>query len=561
MLPIPLVPSVRACVSFLLRLALGVSLAAVPLQAQGAQRPARLPRVQCDAVTRVADPKLDGGEVRFSFLLPPAVPSAQAHAEVRAGGVRVASLWSGLLVGGAAPTQVVWDGRDDQGARCATGTYTLRVSADGVLPLEVPVSLVRLGVTSIEAQDSPAGDDEFQMVYFRKGTAYAFYATPAIGEFASRAAPGEVSDLDLDDGEPRPVPAVHTDTAAPVLEDGNFATASHNYPLAYVMAASPRLELTFGTGATSAEGAPLGVGYPLPDVELRVLCDQGAVAGPDTVVPGGTALVDLPPLAAEVGRQELEMTLRFEARLAGETEWNEIPGSLTIPLRIYTLLGSPRFKSGATGLAYAGPWVEVAEYVASWKGTLGFACADQHGLTEVFVKGFFGQNGGIPTAIEGVVYDAFPLGGDGGATHYLMPDGNMSLSRLLHSHALGRFVNCTDNMAATTTMLSMLGATGMRPVRLGNMTLRAIWGIGSPGYTLDLWGGSHSFSYHHIVTDDDAVTVSDTCMQLDEDGNPLALPGTPGWNVHRPWLGVGGYKDLAASNNVTKSLESLPGLR
>lgn len=534
-----------------------------PRAAQGSLAPARLERIRCEALTRVADPKLAGGEVRCTFSLPRTGTRAVVRAEVLAAGVTVASPWSGVLLGGAPATQLVWDGRDEQGLRCPPGSYTLRVSGSGALPLELPFALVRLGVTSLEAQDSPAGDDEFQMVYFRKGAGYEFYATPAIGEYASRAASGQVSDLDLDDGEPRPPVAVHTDTAEPVLESGSFATAAHNYPLAYVMGARPRLELTFGASATSAQGTPLGVGYPLPGIELRVRCDQGTgVAGSDAVTPDGTALLDLEPLPVEVGRSDLEVTLRFEARAAGETEWSAIPGTLEIPLRIYTLLGPPRFKSGASGTQYAGPWVEVAEHVASWKASLGLACVDQQSLTEVFVKGFFGQNGGIPAALEGVVYDAYPLGGDGGATHYFsFTTSNMNLSRLLHHHDLGRFVNCTDNMGAATTMLSMLGAQGMRPVRLGNMTLRAIWGIGAPGYTLDLWGGSHSFSYHHIVTDDGALTVSDTCMQLDEDGNPLALPGTPGWNVRRPWAGAGGYKDLAASNNVTKTLEALPGLR
>jgi len=220
------------------------------------------------------------------------------------------------------------------------------------------------------------------------------------------------------------------------------------------------------------------------------------------------------------------------------------------------------FREGALGTQYAGPWVEVAEDLARWNQSLELDTSDQRGLTEAFVHGFFGQNGGIPTAIEGVVYDAYPLGGDGGATHYLTPQGAMNLARLLDGHALGRFVNCTDNMGATTTMLSMLGAKNMRPLRLGHMNLRAIWGIGAPGYTLNLWGnGSHAFSYHHIVTDDDGESVSDTCMQLDEDGAPQALPGRPGWNVRRPWAGAGGYMNLAANNNVSKHVETLPSLR
>lgn len=540
---------------------LGLLALALPGAAQGTLAPARIERVQLDTLTRVADPKLVGGEVRASFALPRPRPGVSASAEVRQGGVRVASVWSGTL-SGVTPMEVAWDGRDESGQRCATGTYQLRVRADGFLPLEASFTLVRLGVTEIEAQDSPAGDDEFQMVYFLKESAYAFYATPAIHEYARLAPPGEVSALDQDDGEPRAALAVHANTAEPVLEDGDYATVAHNYPLAYVMGASPRLELTFGADATSAQGTPMDVGHPLAGCELRVRCDQGVVAGSDAVLPGGTALVDLAPLPGEVGRHELELTLRFEARFTGDTEWSEIPGLVSIPLRVYTLLSTPRFKSGASGTQYAGPWVEVADHVSNWKNTLGLVCNDQQSLTEVFVKGFFGQNGGIPTAIEGVVYDAFPLGGDGGATHYFtFTTGNMTLSRLFNGHALGRFVNCTDNMGATTTMLAMMGAANMRPVRLGNMDLRALWGIGSPGYTLDLWGGSHSFSYHHIVTDDNALTVSDTCMQLDEDGNPLALPGTPGWNVRRLWLGPGGYRDLAANNNVSKSLEPLPGVR
>jgi hypothetical protein len=374
---------------------------------------------------------------------------------------------------------------------------------------------------------------------------------------------GELSDLDQDDGEPRPVAPVHLDTAEPVLAgDGSYDTATYNYPLAYIRGTRPRLELTFGTSAASAAGAT-GVGYPLPGRELRVRCDQGdVVPGAELVVPGGSALVDLAPLPGEVGRIDRALTFRFEERLVGETAWQPIPGAQTIPLRFYTLLAAPRFKANASGTQYAGPWVEVAEYVAAWKGTLGLAAADQHGLTEVFIKGFFGQNGGIPTAIEDVVYDAYPLGGDGGATHYLLFDTwNMRLARLLHHHALGRFVNCSDNMGAATTMLAMLGAQNMRPVRLGFMDLRALWGIGAPGYTLDLWGGSHAFSYHHIVTDDNAVTVSDSCMQLDEDGVPTELPSTPGWNVQRPWVGLFGYENLAADNNVTKSLETLPGVQ
>ena len=537
-------------------------LAAVVGAAQQVQSATRLARLELDHASRVADPKLAGGGAEFAFHLAPSGASAAAVAEVVRAGIVVDTLWSGTLAGGI-PVALTWDGRDADGARCDTGAYLLRVSVDGLPPLERPLQLVRLGITEIEAQDGPLpGLDEFQMVYFMKGTAYGFYATPAIHEYRNAAPAGELSDLDRDDGEPRPAVAVHLGTASPVLAGGDYATAAHNYPLAYVKGARPRLELTFGSGATSARGAGQDVGFPFAGHELRVQCDLGTVDPlAELVSPGGSARIDFGPLPDEVGRHERVLSFRYECRAAGGA-WEPILGSETIALRIYTLLGAPLFAAGKTGTQYAGPWVEVAEYFASWRETLGLPTEDALQATEVFVHGFFGQNGALTQAIEGCVYDAYPLGGDGGATHYHnFGNGNMRLSRLLNAHALGRFINCSDNMSATTTMLSMLGMPGMRPVRLGNMTLRAIWGIGSPGYTLDLWGGSHAFSYHHIVTDDNATTVSDTCMQLDEDGDSLALPGTPGWNVRRPWAGTNGYKQLSATNNVTKSLESLPGLQ
>ena len=93
------------------------------------------------------------------------------------------------------------------------------------------------------------------------------------------------------------------------------------------------------------------------------------------------------------------------------------------------------------------------------------------------------------------------------------------------------------------------------------MQLRAIWGIGGPAYTLDVYGtGQHEFDFHYIVTRTGGFDVIDTCMQLDEDGDPDTLPGTPGWNIDRPWAGPSGYKELSCSNNPTKYLQQLPDL-
>ncbi len=521
------------------------------------------PQLGFGAATRVFDPKLDDAFASFELRLETPGATADATLEVRRQGALVATLWSGELVAGERSVHVRWKGREASGARCDTGRYELVLSGAGCRPATRGLDIVRLGVTEIEAQDSPAGDDEFQMVYFMKGAGYAFYATPAVHEYKNVAPPTGGSELDLNNAEPRPSVAPHDSTASPALSGSNYNTSTHNYPLAYIRGARPRLELRFGASGTSAHGGPMGVGYPLANEQIRVRCDQGDVlSGWELVTPSGFAVVDLPPLPSNVQRVDTSITLRFEHRGANAPAWRAIPGSVSIPLRFYTLLATPRFRPGAPGVQHSGPWVEVVDYVASWSATLGVAITDQASLTEAFIKGFFGQNGGIATALEGVKYDAPSLGGNNGSTHYFQfSSWRMNLSRLLNNHALGVYVNCSDNMGASTTMLSMIGALDVKPARLGPMSLRAIWGIGAPDYTLDLWSsGNHGFSYHHIVTDDASASVSDTCLQLDEDGEPSALPGTPGWNVRRAWLGAEGYRALSSSNTPSITVETLPGL-
>ncbi len=521
------------------------------------------PQLGFAAATRVFDPKLAGATANFEVRVDTPGAAVDATLEVQRNGAPVAFLWSGPLVTGAQPIQVSWNGRDAANVRCDTGRYELVLTGDGCRPARRALDIVRLGVTEIEAQDSPAGDDEFQMVYFMKGVGYAFYATPAVHEYKNVAPPSGGSELDLNNAEPRPSVPVHNSTASPVLLGGDYNTNAHNYPLAYIRGSRPRLELRFGVNGTSAWGGFMDVGYPLPNEHIRVRCDEGDVlSGWELVTPNGLALVDLPPLPGDVRRVDTSITLRFEHKGANSAVWRPIPGSISIPLRFYTLLDTPRFRPGATGVQHSGPWVEVVDYVSNWSATLGAPITDQASLTEVFIKGFFGQNGGIPTPLEDIRYDAPSLGGSNGSTYYFQFSGwRMNLSRLLNNHALGVFVNCSDNMGATTTMLSMIGAVNVKPVRIGAMSLRAIWGIGAPAYTLNLWSnGNHAFSYHHIVTDNAGVDVSDTCMQLDEDGAPSELPGTPGWNVRRPWLGVGGYRALSCSNAPGITIETLPGL-
>jgi len=543
-------------------------LALAPLDAF-AQDPAReseRPQAQfvLEQLTPIADPKLDGSTVDLAFRLEGTTNTVPVTAEIWTESQLVATVWSGDVIGGGANVQASWNGRASDDSWCSIGTYILRISGGATEPLEAKVKLIRLGVTEIEAQASLAGADEWQMVYFRKGGAYSYYATPAIHEYYNVAAQGDASDLDLNDGSPRPAVSVHAATDEPVMDGAQYNAHCYNYPLAYRMGAEPRLELRMGATSTSTNGQTLGVAYPVSGYELRAVVelDEVLVGTSAALAPGDTFEVILPALPNEIVRVDRTLDLRYQYRATGAQEWTDLPGQDALTLRFYTTLGQPLWGGAANGTQYSGPWVEVAEYYHAWKTVLGLSANDPGSLTELHVHGFVGQNGGLPEAIEGVLYDAYPLGGDGGASHYFnWGTWRMDLSRLLDGHANGEYVNCTDNAGATTTMLSMMGAPNVQPLRLGNMTLRAIWGIGAPDYTTDLWGsGNHGFTYHHIVTDDGGVTVSDTCMQLDEDGSPNSTPGIPGWNVYRSWTGPLGYNQLSSYNFVSKTLDDLPGV-
>lgn len=526
------------------------------------------------ATTRVADPKLDAGGVTVRFFLSPPGTAEKVIVEALAGTTVVRTISTDQQIGSSDPVELFWDGRDWEGHYLDTGSYTVRVRLASGQAAEVlqPVSIVRLGTTEIEArsagrfaQGAPA--TEHQMVYFKKGSATAYYVTPAIHEYLSTAEEGEVSDLDYDNGEARWPAPLHTLTDEPVMEGSLYETEAYNYPLCYHAGARPHFALTFGDSSTSASGAPQGVGYPVPGIEIRAaLADQtGSWSSVhDLVVPGGEAVFDGPKLPGHLSRTERRVVLTYRYSENGGATWHDIPGSWSTDHRFYTIVGTPNFATDDTGQQYGGPWVEVADYASIWAEALGIATHTEAGVVAASIQGFFGQQGPLLTAIEGVIYDAYPLGGDGGANHYFInSEHRIELSDLLNMHANGVYVNCSDCAGSTSTMIAMLGVDGVQLVHLGNMYLKAIWGIGAPGYTTNLWGGGpHAFSYHKIITRDAAVHVSDACMCVDEDGNPQSTPGVPGYNCDREWAGQPtGYMFLAAYNNVSKTLQALPKIR
>ncbi len=449
------------------------------------------------------------------------------------------------------------------------GDYEVRFDAvrgAATVSTRRPLHVVRLGITEIAAL--PAGpNSEWPMVYFKRGTLAGtqFWATPAIHEYYNVADTGEVSELDRNDGSARTAPAVHAGTASPAMEGTNYEDDSYNYPLCYLGGVAPRFAVRFGATMTGRSGQALGVKYPIPGVLIR--CRLNSSLGPWTsfhqaIAPGLPEVFYGPTLPPGFTRLDATMVWTFEASGDGSLTWQPILGSVTTRHRFCVVPGIPRF-GGVGPVQYSGPWVEVADYAWQWKSALSIDTTSGAGLAEAIVKGFGGQVGPITTAIEGVRYDTSILGGDGGASHYYYSH-EVQLSRLLDNHVNGVFVNCSDCASASSAMMGMLGLQGVQMQRLGSMTLRAIRGIGAPSYTLALWGPgySHGFSYHNIVTRSAGTTVCDPCLWVDEDGNPNALPGTPGFNSDRPWSGSPtSYQSLVATGAISFVLEPLTTLQ
>ena len=549
------------------------------LGAAAAQGPVANAGFTINAATcpRLADPKLTNARIDLGIELRPATGFALVKVTLWKGGALLGPIWQGRIACTAQPHMVSWDGRMAPAGSAVRkwidpGSYEVQYEAEqeGTRATAVqrrPLDIVRLGITEVTAL--PAGpNSEWQMVYFKRGTTAGtfFYATPVLREYLNVADTGQISDLDGNDGMPRPSVPVHTATASPRMEGTLYEDDSYNYPLCYRAGVSPRFEVRFGATGTSASGLLVGAKYPVPGVLLR--CRLDSSLGPWTsnhltLAPNVPEVFTGPPLPNRFGRTDANLEWSFQCSTDGGLHWQHMAGVVRTQHRFFTVLGVPRF-GGASGVQYSGPWVEVAEYAHAWQQALGTNVSTPEGMTEVVVKGFGGQLPGIPTAIENVRYDTNILGGDGGASHYYDWSHSVQLSRLLDTHQNGWFVNCSDCASSTAALLGMLGIQSVQMNRLGNMSLRAIRGIGAPSYTLALWGGTyaHGFSYHHVVTRTAGTTICDACLWVDEDGNPNALPGLPGFNVDRPWGGSPtSYQSLLAWAPISYQLEALPTLQ
>ncbi len=473
--------------------------------------------IDLDAVPAF-DPKLEGAALDVTWRVPGG-GQAQATLDVLdAQGRAVARLVGGLVPAGQA-LQASWDGRDAGGRFVAPGRYALRAAATlpggGAAAGERAVHVVRVGLVSATFADTGPGGARVQLAYHAPngrldGNRLALDAMGAAWTL-SRSPLGDGC-LDAPDGAPLALPAVWTDLAQPPRDGaGQVVLRGRSLPVAYVAGARPEVRLGLGDRA-AAGGAAVPCGYPVAGHPLRV-----AFAGEVTreLAPGGEVALRLPAVAGAIGRSDLELPLTFEVLEGGA--WRRVPGLHRLAVRVYTVLGAPRQGGGLER-----PWVAAVDRVAGWSaGRAGTAAEALAAIVEAL------------NAREGLRYD-----GAQGAPAYT--DG-VSLSRpdvLLDQwlHRLrGSTVNCLDCAGLVTTLADAVGVAAEVAIAGWNFALHWIQGLGSPGFTRDLFGGHHAFSYHAVASVDRGASVHDACLRVDDDAWPQASPHTARLPIAMPF--------------------------
>ena len=322
------------------------------------------------------DPELDGFDtLEITVSAPPAQPPgcrAAVRVVTAAGGVRdlepVPLDEQALLA---------WDGQVDDHpvdpgpiqivarADCPEAVAA-RYGADG----EARTYALRLGVGAVDWSD--AGEGTQVPLAWHKADLLAGRiraVSPRVVEYRAGRLDGTLSDLDQDDGQPRPALPPWEDPAIPPWGPGEPEdVAALNLPVGFVAGARPVLAITPGLlGVSGRTGAPVDARGPL--------AARGALPVVRLVADGLTALDDPgwspgrpvrfradDPLPDTLGRHEVPLELRFEV-LDGEI-WRPIPGVARTAHHVWILAGPTAVPDGTDdGAAPSASWVGVLEDV------------------------------------------------------------------------------------------------------------------------------------------------------------------------------------------------------
>lgn len=473
------------------------------------------PAIRLSPSTPVAvDPELsgfDGWPLVFVVVAAPAGTSCTI--EVSRDGAALASLVGTVS---ASSCEATWTARAADGSRLPSGAVTATATLSGagdeeLTRVSAELALVRIGVTAIDLGGS-AGARQPLLYRATGGRRDGFFEvgtsrTPfAMGPDTTETG---ATPLAHADGSPRPVPAIWTDLLSPPLDPGRpdgVNASFHSLPTAFVVGSE--IDVTAHVSTSDA----------IPDaVELRLVAPTDLqIDGDDAVHDGGTiTLATLGSPVPAVDRYDLAWVFSFEARPAGG-EWQPMPGTFSVPLRIYGLAGVPVF--GYSTLPHR-TWVDVIDRITGW---IDGAASTPNETAALLVQHVYEDTDlRYDTASGASFYTEYPGRGFEEAIFYMQD---------FEARENGRIINCSDAASILSSYGSMAGVDLRYHILTSRFGLSAgfdlnyIRAIGMPAFDdTPFDSGRGGFRYHAIVGSPDDRSW-DATLALDGDTNPAASP-------------------------------------
>ncbi len=460
------------------------------------------------------DPELsgfDGWPLVFDVVAAP--PGTPCTIELTRDGVSLATLRGTTS---ASSCEATWSARAADGSRLPSGPVTVTATLSGasnetLTSASGELALVRVGVTTLEL-GGDAGARQPLLYRATAGQRDGFFevgvAHPVFSMGPSSTESGGTA-LALADGSPRAVPAIWEDLLSPPLDPGTrdgVSASQYSLPAAYVAGSEPSLT----TRTSTSDAMPAAI-------ELRLVPPPDlAIEGDDAVRDGGMiTLATLGSPVPAVDRYDVTWAFSFEARPVGG-EWQPMPGTFPIGVRIYGLAGVPVF--GYATLPHR-TWVDVIDRITGWIDGTATTPSETAALLVQHI--YEDTNLRYDTASGASFYTDYPGRGFESAV-FSMQD--------YEERANGRIVNCSDAASILSSYGSMAGVdlryhilTSRFGLSVG-FDLNFIRAIGMPAFDdTPFDSGRGGFRYHAIVGTPDNRTW-DATLALDGDANPAASP-------------------------------------
>lgn len=411
---------------------------------------------------------------------------------------------------------VSWDGRASGGTRVAPGPLDVEgqiIDALGAVLARATdrIEVVRVGIDRIELSGE-AGARQPLLYRATNGRRDGWFEMPAdFTPFAMGPDDGETgsSALELASGAPRTIPAPWDDLLSPPLEGASVENDVYSLPTAWVVGSriDYDVHLTSDLAGMEAGGSPTVM-------EVRIAPPSGlTITGDATFRDDAVVRMTGTPVTA-VDRYDVAHAFTFESRRAGG-EWQPMPGSFAITLRMYGLVAAPVFAR--TTIPHRA-WVDVVDTIAGW------------------VDGASGEHDVVGAAIIDGVYRQSGLRYDtrAGASHYSdyasgWGGGSFEM-QAFEDRRYGSVINCSDAASIVSAYANMIGLDFRYRILThrtdSGFLLNYLQGIGSDEFRYSPFdSGRNSFRYHAIVNSRD-VRTWDATLAVDGDGTPSSSPFT-----------------------------------